>query len=249
MTDPSFESGVQALEAGNASDAILAFESLADRGIVDPSASYDRGLAYALRVRLGAENPGDLGRAVHGFEEARDLASDSSTRDSATRAIVILRGEVARRRARSGEPIEVEQSPPAHVAVARALGEDAWAMLAIAMSCALAIALFVRVRTSIHRAKIGATIGIALSVLVLGLSTWATYIRRTERRTLQEAIVVSQNARPADSTGLARSSVSPLPEGARVQIIEQTGGLIRFRWGSMDAWLPASTLRPLAKAP
>ena len=249
MSEPKFAAGIDALEGGNASDAITAFESLADRGIVDSSASFDRGLSYALRVRLGAEKPGDLGRAAHGFEEARDLAADPATRDAATRALTLVRGEVARRRARSGEPIEVEQSPPPHVAIARVLAEDAWAGLAIAASCMLAITLAVRMRTGARRVKIGATIGVALTAVVLLGSTWATTLRRSERLSLEEAVVVTQNARPADVLGLAHQGASPLPEGARVQIVEQNGGLIRIRWGSLDAWLPASTLRTLAKAP
>ena len=257
MTEPAsvdrppseFDTGVKALADGHASDAILAFESLADRGFVDPSASYDRGLAYALRVRLGGESPGDLGRAAHGFEEARDLASDSALKDQATRALTIVRGEVARRRARSGEPVEVEQSPPPHIAVARAFAEDTWSILAVVMSCAVAVSLVVRASAKARRVKIGGTIGIALSALLLGLSSWATHVRRVERRTLEEAVVVAQNARPSDATGLARPSAGPLPEGARVQVMERTAGLVRIRWGSVDAWLPASTLRILAKAP
>jgi hypothetical protein len=249
LTEPTFADGTAALEAGRASDAIMAFESLADRGLVDPSASFDRGLAYALRVRLGAEQPGDLGRAAHGFEEARDLAADSATKEASSRALTIIRGEVARRRARSGEPVEVEQSPPPHVAVARSLAEDTWAGLAIAMSCAFAIALVVRVRTDLRRVKIGAAIAIALSVVVLAASSWATLIRRSERMSLEEAVVVTRSARPADGSGLALQGGTPLPEGARVQILEQNQGLVRIRWGSVNAWLPASTLRNLAKAP
>ena len=44
--------------------------------VVDAAASYDRGLAYAMRVRIGAEVPGDLGRAAQGFEEARELSRE-----------------------------------------------------------------------------------------------------------------------------------------------------------------------------
>ncbi len=73
-----FESATKALHEGRAGDAIGAFETLADEGVVDAVASYDRGLAYAMRVRIGAEVPGDLGRAAQGFEEARDLSRDPS---------------------------------------------------------------------------------------------------------------------------------------------------------------------------
>src|SRR5262249_7877736 len=72
-------SGVAALRAGRPGDAIETFEALADRGVIDPNMSLDRGLAYALRVKLGSDLPGDLGRAAHGFEEAKDLAGNDPT--------------------------------------------------------------------------------------------------------------------------------------------------------------------------
>jgi hypothetical protein len=68
-----FASGTQALAEGRPGDAIANFEALADRGVTDPAASFDRGLAYANRIRVGAEQPGDLGRAALGFAEAREL--------------------------------------------------------------------------------------------------------------------------------------------------------------------------------
>src|SRR5580658_2381757 len=67
-TRPLFADAVKALHEGRAGDAIDGLEALADRGVVDPVLSFDRGLAYAMRVRIGAEVPGDLGRAAHGFE-------------------------------------------------------------------------------------------------------------------------------------------------------------------------------------
>jgi hypothetical protein len=64
--DPAtyFTQATQALKEGRAGDAIASLEALADRGVVDPVASYDRGLAYAMRVRIGAEVPGSRRRAI-----------------------------------------------------------------------------------------------------------------------------------------------------------------------------------------
>src|SRR5579864_4158247 len=55
--DPNalFGAATAALGEGRATEAIADLEALADRGVVDPVASYDRGLAYAMRVRIGAE--------------------------------------------------------------------------------------------------------------------------------------------------------------------------------------------------
>jgi len=40
---------------------------------------------------------------------------------------------------------------------------------------------------------------------------------------------------------------NPVPEGARVEVVREEGALTRVRFGSLDAWLPAGTLRPLAR--
>ena len=52
--DPAvlFASAVAALHEGRAGDGVADLEALADRGVVDPVASYDRGLAYAIRGRV-----------------------------------------------------------------------------------------------------------------------------------------------------------------------------------------------------
>jgi len=251
LTDAAaaFAAGTNALEHENASDAIGAFESLADEGVIDANASFDRGLAYAQRVRLGGEVPGDLGRAIHGFEEAHDLARDSDTKNAADRALSIVRAEIARRRVQAGEPATVEQSPPPHVAFARALGEDTWAMLAIFASCVFVVALVVRSRAHARRLRVGATVAVALAALTLVVSMSATAKRKNERLTLEEAIVVSSSARPLEARGIAKEGAPPLPEGARVQVLEISGGLAHFRWGDTNAWLPTSSLRTLARAP
>lgn len=247
--DEAFAAGVGALAEGRAADAIASFETVADSGLVDASASYDRGLAYALRVRIGAEVPGDLGRAAHGFEEARDLATDQELAGQATQALAVVRAEVARRRARSGDPVEVEQSPPLALALSRALPEQAWAGLALAMSCVLGLAILVRVGARARRVRVGASLALALAALMLGLALAATAVCRHDRLERHEAVVVAVAARLAEPTGLARQGVAPLPEGARVEIVEGKGALTHVRWGAMDGWIPASALRPLAKAP
>ncbi|MCL2450788.1 MAG: hypothetical protein FWD17_17740, partial [Polyangiaceae bacterium] len=164
-----FASGVRALHEGRAGDAVAAFEALADRGVVDPVASYDRGLAYAMRVRAGDETPGDLGRAAHGFEEARELSNDGALADDATRALVVVRTEVARRRQRAGQPAEVDPSRSLARALSRLLSEDIWAALAVVASLALASGLFVRWLAASPRARVagGVTAGVAVPALAM----------------------------------------------------------------------------------
>ena len=56
-TDPTalFRGASAALTGDRPSEAIAKLEALADRGVVDAVVSYNRGLAYAARVRAGGE--------------------------------------------------------------------------------------------------------------------------------------------------------------------------------------------------
>jgi hypothetical protein len=247
--DPAalFAQGTRALKEGKANEAVAAFEALADRGVVDPVASYDRGLAYATRVRIGAESPGDLGRAAHGFEEARDLSHDPRLSEDAHRALTIVRSEVARRRARAGQPVEVDPGRSLARAVARLLNEDTWAVLAAVSSAVLALGLFVRWLGAEGRRRIAAGVAAGVAAPALALSVAMTLGSRHDRLDLREAIIVSSGARPTDERGIALPGGVPLPEGARVEVVDARGSSTRVRFGARDAWLPADALRPLAR--
>jgi hypothetical protein len=239
--------GVKALRDGRASDAIAAFESLADLGVVDAVASYDRGLAYASRVRVGAEVPGDLGRAAHGFEEARDLTRDPKLADDATTALTVLRSEVARRRTQAGQSVEVDPGRSLGRTVAGLLSEDTWAVLAILSSATLAIGVFVRMRTTRRRLRVGAGVAAGLAAPALFMAIAMVVSARHDRLELREAVVVSPSARPSDEHGLVAPGATPLPEGVRVELVEARGMWTRVRFGVLDAWVPASALRELSR--
>ncbi|MGH7298593.1 MAG: hypothetical protein ACRELB_26875, partial [Polyangiaceae bacterium] len=144
--DPAalFAQGTRALKEGKAGEAIVSFEALADRGVVDAVASYDRGLAYATRVHIGAEVPGDLGRAAQGFEEARDLTRDPRLAEDALHALTVVRSEVARRRTRAGQPVEVDPGRSLSRTLAGLLSEDTWTFASVVASALLALGLLVR---------------------------------------------------------------------------------------------------------
>jgi hypothetical protein len=238
---------VKALHDGRAGDAIDALEALADRGVVDPVASFDRGLAYGMRVRIGAEVPGDLGRAVHGFEEARDLSRDPKLVEDASHALVVIRSEVAKRRARAGDPTEVDPGRSLGRAVAGLLLEDTWALLASVASMALALGLLVRWLARARRVRVtgGVTAGVATPVLVAAVAM--TLAARHDRANLREAIVVAASARPTDERGITVPGATPLPEGARVEVVEVRGQSSRVRFGAADAWVSTGALRDLAR--
>ncbi len=246
-TDGLFASGAAALAEGRPGDAIADLEALADRGVVDPAASFDRGLAYAGRIRASAEQPGDLGRAAHGFAEAHDLASDPVLVKDATSALTLVRTEVARRRARAGDPIELDQGVSLGRAIVELLPENAWAILAASMSLLLGVGLFVRGAVSARRQRIGATLVCSVSAPLLLACALLTLGARSERLHLVEGIVVAPSARPADDKGLALPGATPMPEAARVQIVGERPGWVRVERGSLVAWLPSQTVRPLSR--
>jgi hypothetical protein len=246
-TEELFARSVRELHEGRANEAVADFEALADRGVVDATASYDRGLAYAMRVRIGAEQPGDLGRAAHGFEESRDLTRDSRLASDAARALLVVRSEVARRRVAAGQPVQVDPGRSFGRAVADLLSEDTWAGLAIASAVTLSLGLFARWLSRAARSRIagGVTAGVAAPVLVFAMVM--TFATRRDRLTLREAVVVSPTARPTDERGISLPGAQPLPEGARVELVDARGGQIRVRFGTTDAWVADSSLRDLSR--
>jgi len=244
--DSLFASGAQALQEGRVGDAINAFEAYADRGLVDAVASYDRGLAYAERVRIGAEKEGDLGRAAQGFEEARDLSRDPKLVADAERGLAAVRGEVARRRLRAGQPVEVDPGRSLSRTLAGLLVENTWAVVALAASALLGLGLFVRWLARRPRVRVGGGVMAGVAAPALAFALAMTAAARHDRLSLVEAVVVSSNARPTDERGVTVPGSTPVPEGARVEVVGERGESTRVRFGALDAWLPAGSLRPLA---
>jgi hypothetical protein len=241
-----FAQATKVLHDGRAGEAVAAFEAIADRGTTDAILSYDRGLAYAMRVRIGAEQPGDLGRAVHGFEEARDLSHDGRLIEDASRALVIVRSEIARRRVRAGEAVEVDPGRSLGRTLAGLLAEDTWAVLTVVAAALLTAGLFGKWLGTSVRVRIagGVTAGVAAPLLALAAAM--TLATRGDRLNLREAVVVVDGARPTDSRGITVPGAEPLPEGARVEMLDARGGQSRVRFGSVDAWVAATALRELA---
>jgi hypothetical protein len=201
-----------------------------------------------MRTRIGAEVPGDLGRAVHGFEEAHDLARDPRLADDAARALVTVRSEVARRRARAGEPVEVDPGRSLGRTVAGLLAEDTWAAFSIAASVILALGLFVRWLGRAGRIRVAGGIAAGVAAPALVLSMAMTLASRHDRLSLREAVLVAPSARPSDERGIPIQGATPLPEGARVEVVDARGLATRVRFGTIEAWVAPGALRELARA-
>jgi len=247
--DPSalFRGAQEALAADRPGEAIAKLEALADRGIVDAVASFDRGLAYAARVRAGAEQPGDLGRAAHGFEETRELTRDPSLAADATSALTIVRSEVARRRSQAGDPVEIEHGFSLGRSIVDVLPENVWAVVALVMALALSAAIVVRRRLTLPRAKVAATTSGAIAGSLLLITSVLAWAARDARLHLREGVVVVPNARLLDGRHLAMDGVAPVPEGVRARIVEESAGFSRVVVGGADGYLPSSAVLPIAK--
>ncbi len=248
-TDPAalFRAATDALAGEKPGEAIAKLEALGDRGIVDPVVSYDRGLAYAARVRAGAEQPGDLGRAAHGFEEARELSHDRALVADATLALEAVRAEVAKRRSRAGDPIELEHGVSLGRSIVKLLPENVWAVLAALCSLALAVGLVVRARAEAKRAKVAGTTTAGIAAGLLFISVLILQTARDVRLHVREAVVIAPSTRLLDDKHVALVTVGALPEGERVQLLEDGADFARVVAGRDVGWLPTGTVLPMAK--
>lgn len=248
-TDPAtlFRTATDALAGDRATEAIALFEALGDRGVVDPVVSFDRGLAYAGRVRAGTEQPGDLGRAAHGFEEARELSRDPALVADATNALAAVRSEVAKRRARSGDPVELDHGVSLGRSIVRLLPENVWAILAAVCSFALVVGIVLRARAERKRLKVAGTTTLSIAGGLLVLIAFVLSAARDQRLHVREAVVIAPSTRLLDDKHVALLAVAALPEGARVQLIDEGSDFAHVLAGRAVGWLPSSTVLPLAK--
>lgn len=243
-----FRVATDALAGDRPNEAIAKLEALGDRGVVDAVVSYDRGLAYSARVRAGAEQAGDLGRAAHGFEEARSLTRDPTLATDATNALSTVRAEVARRRVRAGESIELDHGVSLGRSIVELLPENAWAILGAVFAIVLSVAIFLPQRLSASRARVGATTAAAIGGTLLAVSAICAWAARDARLHLREGVVVTAGARLLDPKHVAIDGVAPIAEGARVRLLDETGGFSHVVVGrSTEGWLPSSVVLPIAK--
>lgn len=247
--DPSalFRGATDALTAGKPNEAIAKLEALGDRGVVDAVVSYDRGLAYAARVRAGSEQPGDLGRAAHGFEETRELTNDRSLSNDAGNALAAVRSEIARRRSRAGEPVEIEHGFSLGRSIVELIPENAWAIFAGVMALGLAIAIVARRLIQQGRGRVAATTSATIAGGLLVATAILAYAARDARLHLREGVVIAPNARLLDAQHLVIDSVAPVPEGVRTRILEESGGFSKVTLRGTDGYLPSNAVLPLAK--
>lgn len=237
-----FERAVAALQKKDTGKAILELEALADRGFSHPDVSYNRGLAYALRARSSAAQPGDLGRAAAGFEEALRLRPGDP---DAALALDLARAEVARRRSRQDKSDRIVR-PSLDRVLLRLVSPSAWAALAVGASALFALGLLLRRRPSglVHVA--GSVLAWLMFVCLLGLvplafgSSWLERARGA-------AVVVAPAVTLRDGSGKVVADAPEVPEAALVELGESREGQVLVRWGSYEGWVERGTVRPLPR--
>lgn len=234
----ALDAAVAALRAARADDAIVQLEGLADRGVEGAGLAYDRGLAYAARARSAQASPGDLGRAAHGFEEALRR----SPWDGAARAALDeVRKAIASRDARAGGKTAVVDAAPAWRGLVVAAPGDVFAGLALAGSLLASIALAARPRLR-RGARLAAStllaVGLSLAAVASALALGARWLRTNVR----EAVVVAPHAtgRPAGD-----GATLDLPEGARVDVVEEGTTSVLVRTDRGTGWVSRESLRAL----
>lgn len=234
-----FQRAAAALDKGEFQAAIDAFEALADSGFVHPDASFDRGLAYLMRVRAKAELPGDLGRAAAGFQEALLLRPGDVEADATLDAV---RAEVARRRQhRARDAVDVR--PTLDRVVVRLTTEQGWGLFAMLASVLLATGLLLRRREARMAHVAGSVLAPAATValLVFVPLTWAA---RQLDRTTRAGVVVAPELYLTTASGGALKA-DPIAEAASVEVSEQRGGLLKVRYGATEGWAPIASVRVL----
>ncbi|HMJ15546.1 MAG TPA: hypothetical protein VK524_29220, partial [Polyangiaceae bacterium] len=246
-----FEQGVVALDSGAHDDAIAHFELLADRGFVHPDASFNRAAAYVQRAATQAARPGDLGRAAAALSETLLLRPSD---EAAEVALERVRSEIARRRAREGASALMLQKRFSR-AVVELLPENVWAYSAAAGAFFLTLGLIVLRLAQKPALRLSALTTACFSALVLCTSGAMTAAAGHYRHALTPAVVVAPEARLLDAKGSpvnaaqGPSSVVALPEGARVDILEQRGTLVLVSWGTVEGFVTQGQLRVLQRPP
>ncbi len=71
---------------------------------------------------------------------------------------------------------------------------------------------------------------------------------RTLRLTTRSGVIVASEAHLTDENGAVLkgdSAAGTLPEAAAVEVGERRTGIVHVRWGAMEGWLPATSVRVL----
>jgi hypothetical protein len=243
----------QAVARGSFSEAIDQLEHWSDQGLVHPTLSFDRGVAYLGRAESPARRPADLGQAAAAFEEALALEPGD---DEARVVLQRIRELISERRAKAQDGGVVAR-PRLLRALTGLIGEGAWAILGLLGSLLLALGLAGRLFFGSHETRLGGSILAVAGGCTLLLGGSMAAAGRHLRRDFAPAVVIVEEARLLDAEGRPMSAArgpsaldaagDRVPEGSLVHIVEARGALARIEWGDSNAWLNSAQLRRIAR--
>lgn len=227
------------LEAGKIEESLSLLEGAADRGLVHPDLSFNRGFAYLKRAESPAAAPGDLGQAIASFSEALKLRpSDPEATSGLERAQILLSQRTNLEHTTGSlddsifRPL-MAQVPPLPPAIVAGLGA--------ALLCGAWLGRLITKEKP-------RTLAIGLVGLTLWLAGALVYAGRLYALSSQsDAIVISARAELRDEAGRTLRGTDGLPQGTRVRVKETRGRLSRIESGRGDLWVDAADLRRLAE--
>ena len=242
-----FADASKALEQGSFQQAIDLFELMADHGVSNPNASFNRALAYIKRAESNRARPGDLGRAAAALSEVLLLTPDD---DDAREGLRLVREEIGRRRAREGAE-QVIVSPSLLRTASALLSETTWAALALLGSLMLTLGIAFRWWLGPAGARLTggvlATLGTCLLLVAGGFAHAARHFRLTSR----PAVVVVSEARLLDRSGkpLAHRPhrATAIVEGEQVFVTEEQSTRAKIEWGTTQGWVNRTQLQILKR--
>lgn len=241
MTSPRaaemLERSGELIRTGKVEEGIHLLEGAADRGLVDPDLSFNRGLSYLTRAETPQATPGDLGQAIAGFSESLSLRPlDAEATRGLERAQILLRQQ------NKSEETTLTLDGSILGQVLTQISPLPLTIIAGLGATLILVAWVVR-----FWAK---DAGRALALLLIGLTLWAggalVYGARSYAlATTHEAIVIAARAELRDAAGRPMRGARGLPEGTRVRLMETRGRWSRIGSDQGELWVDAAELRRL----
>ncbi|MCH2107720.1 MAG: hypothetical protein MK135_00180 [Polyangiaceae bacterium] len=237
------EHSAELIESGKPIEAIAALESAADQGMLSPSLSYNRGIAYSRRAKTASAEPNDWGQAAAAFEESAQLDEDPANAEYAAQ---LVREEITR--SNSNRDGLRSKALALHEVILLQFSPAWMAALALIASVTLGLALLSWTLLTQVRRRSVALAAMVLSGTVFFLATALFGLRQFVFDKTQPAVVIAPYSKNLDSNAQRHPSDGEFAQGELLWIREFRGNLVRVTAGPEPIWLRRSNLRPLGSA-
>jgi hypothetical protein len=252
------EDADRALAEKRPDDAIANYELLCDRGEVNAAASFNRGLAYALRIAFERPSSSDHGQAIAAFEEAALLATDSDLRQRSQAAAARVRTELQHTRAARGLEAVTEPAPTFVASLRESISLTTQTALTLGATLLATIVVIGAMRKTAAARRLWAVGALFAYGCAAGLFSLRE-AKRAHDAAFQWAVVIGQEVRatalgPTDAIAGGKpaeaQTISVLPEGSLVWIRRNASASDpEIEWGRVRATIPPGAVRILAERP